>query len=138
MVSKIIFDELKLGNDEIVSDVLDELFDNKCDGKLYIVKGSIGLWDGVREGYYPRVAESLKEAILFASEGFGLTYTRVVEEGYGKLFVEVSHHDGFNRLEVRELSGVGEELFGRWGDVGVDKIVSRRGATRNVHYLKNH
>lgn len=134
MVCKVIFDELELDS-ELVEDEFDDLFDNEFEGKKYIVKGSIGLWDGVRYGYYPRVAESLKEAILFASDGFGLTYTRVVEESYGRLFVEVSHHDGRNRLEVRELTVSGLDVLDR---LGVDGVVNRHGATRNVHYLKNH
>ena len=48
------------------------------------------------------IFNSLKDAILTANDGFD-GYITVSEEKYGRLFVDICHHDGNNRLEIRGI-----------------------------------
>lgn len=133
---KVIYDELKFENQEESEIEFESLFDNSYEGKQYVIGGKIGLWDGVRDGYYPKVANSLAEAISNATEGFGLCYVTVSEGKYGKLFVDVLHHDGSNHLEVKELTDYGEELISEYNEVGT--VINKDKATRNVKFCKNY
>lgn len=145
--AKIIFDELSILDafedasedlrNELVNEEFNNLFNNEYAKKRYIVAGSIGLWDGKRYGYSTKIANSIKEAIQNATDGFGICYIRVEEEKYGKLFVTVSHHDGNNFLEIREITNYGEEILNSNYD-DVDSIINRKGATRNVKFYKRY
>lgn len=132
-MKKILFDELDEKYDGYSSEDLEILFDNSYDNHLYVLSGKLGLWDGQREGYYPHVASSIKEAIDFATDGWGICYITIYEENYGRLFVRVSHHDGTNYLEIRELTSLGENLLLTHD---IKTILERKGATKNVKYSK--
>lgn len=132
---RVLFDELDENFDDYDYYDLENMFDNSYAKKQYILHGKIGLWDGVRYGYAPDSYKSIIEAINKATDGFGACYLRIVEENYGRLFVEVCHHDGNNRLEVRELTDMGEELL---YSQGIDAVVNRKGATRNVKFTRRY
>lgn len=131
-----IFNDLSWTDFEESNIIFDELFDNRYDNKSYILTGDIGLWDGVRRGvHHPDVFNSLKDAILEANSGFN-GYITVSEAKYGRLYVDVAHHDGHNTLEIRELTKLGEEMHNSYKDVR--DILHRKGATRNVKYTKRY
>lgn len=135
-MDKIIYDELDFEDYDQDMIIFDELFDNRDENKSYILTGDIGLWDGVRKNvHHPSVFTSLKSAILTANDGFD-GYITVSEGKYGKLFVNISHHDGYNTLEIRELTKIGEEMHNNYKEVG--SILRNKKATRNVKYLKNY
>ena len=138
-MNEIIYDELEINNefDEFELEIIfDEMFDNRKAEKLYVLTGDIGLWDGVRKGvHHPSVFKSLKSAILTANDGFD-GYITVSEGKYGKLFVDIAHHDGHNSLEIRELTKIGEEMHNNYKEVG--EILKRKGATRNIKYFSRY
>lgn len=136
---KVIFDEERYFERnlvEFIDEEIDLLFNNENENKMYILGGEIQRWDGKRKACYHKPLYSLKEAIIASMESWGDCTIRVVEEAYGRLYVEVSHHDGFNRLEIRELTDLGEEMDSYWKDVAT--ILNRKGATKNVKYSKRY
>lgn len=136
MADKKIYEELNKDYEYWDEDgiIFDELFDNENDSKRYVVCGRLGLWWGNPTGYKEKVFNSLKEALLSVCDGMGdLT---VIEGAYGRLYAKYSHHDGVDYLQIRELTELGEEMLDNWYDVGT--ILKRKGATRNVKYLKNY
>ena len=142
-----IFDELdflenldstdELFSIELVEQEIDNLFNNDYENKSYILTGSIGLWDGVRRGHSHIKYNSIKEAIYGATNGFGMCYITITEKKYGRLFIDVCHHDGNNHLEIREVTALGEDVLNRHND-NIDMIVNRKGATKNIKFLKNY
>ena len=142
-----IFDELdfletldgvaELFSAELMEQELDNLFNNDYENKSYILTGSIGLWDGVRQGHSCTKYNSIKEAIYGATDGFGMCYITVTEKKYGRLFIDVCHHDGNNHLEIREVTALGEDVLSRHND-DIDMIVNRKAATKNIKFLKNY
>ena len=147
MKAKIIFDELDFLDSlecesedlksELINEEIDYLFNNKYANKRYIVAGSVGLWDGKRCGYCTKIANSIKEAILNATDGFGMCYIKVEEKSYGKLLLTISHHDGVNFLQIREITNRGEDILANNYD-DIDSIINRKGATRNVKFCKRY
>lgn len=148
MIKKTIFNELDFYDtlteidknffyNQLIENELDDLFNNEYANKKYIITGSIGLWDGIRQGYSPKIANSIKEAIYNATDGFGMCYITVAEEKYGKLIIDISHHDGNNHLEIREVTNLGEQLLNQNYN-NVDAIINRKGATRNVKFFKRY
>ena len=122
---------------ELMEQEIDNLFNNDYENKNYILTGSIGLWYGIRQGHSCKIFNSIKEAIYGATDGFGMCYITVTEEKYGRLFVNVCHHDGNNHLEIREITSLGKDILSRhYNDV--DMIINRKGATRNIKFLKNY
>ena len=138
-----IFDELdflenldstdELFSIELVEQEIDNLFNNDYEDKSYILTGSIGLWDGVRRGHSHIKYNSIKEAIYGATDGFGMCYITITEKKYGRLFIDVCHHDGNNHLEIREVTALGEDVLNRHND-NIDMIVNRKGATKNIKF----
>lgn len=110
------------------------LFNDKEEGRRYIVSGTHQLWHGTHSGYNRKVYSSLSDAIIDSQEGFTPCWTQVYEGKYGKLFFNTCHHDGTNRQEIKELTELGKELNSK--GYGVKKLLQRRGATRNVHLIK--
>jgi len=124
-------DEKTYTNEEYFND----LFNNEYENKKYVVFGIIGLWDGTRDAHYPKLLNSLKEAILCANKGFDGDIT-VSEGKYGRMIVDVSHHDGHNRLNIKEVTKIGIEMDNDYKEV-ID-IINRKGATKEVRFLKNY
>lgn len=133
---KIIYDDLSFEDEFEKEVVFEDLFDNEYANNKYILTGDIGLWDGVRKDvHHPRVFDSIAEAIIEANDGFN-GYITVSEGKYGKLLLDICHHDGNNHLEIRELTKLGEEMDNNYKSV--QEIINRKGSTRNVRFLKNY
>lgn len=136
MNEKIIFDELEFENYNEIECELDSLFNNEYQCKYYIVTGSIGLWDGIREGaYLPCAYDSILSAITASNRGFN-GYITISEGKYGKLLLDICHHDGNNHLEIKELSKLGIEMYNNNIDIG--SILKRKGTTKNIKFIKNY
>lgn len=136
---KMLYDELDVYEQyeydwESTDFVFEDLFDVGKD-KRFVVCGRVGLWDGERTGYLPKSFFSIKEAILNANNGFN-GYIKVYEGKYGRLYLDINHHDGNNHLEIRELTRLGEDLEDLCYDM--DDILNRKGATRNVKFFKRY
>lgn len=134
-MNKQIYNELDFEDYEGSEIIFEELFDNSYENNKYIVEGTLGLWDGPREGHYPKVLNSIAEAIYACNDGFN-GYINVEEGPYGKLLVHINHHDGNNHLEIRQLTKLGEEMLNEYRDTS--DIIKRKGATKNVKFLKNY
>ena len=136
-MSMVLYDELDYEYEDVdmMNVDFDDLFNNKDEGNHYVVCGTVGLWDGRREGHMNKVYESLYDAIVDANTGFN-GYIKVSEGKYGKLLLDIYHHDGNNHLEIRELTKYGLELYDNYYDIGY--IVNRKGATRNIKFSKKY
>ena len=137
-MEKIIYDSLcEIFEDEFDRECyFEDKFQNNQDGKTYIITGNVGLWDGVRENvHHPNFFDSIAEAIITANDGFDGDIT-VSEGKYGKLFIDISHHDGSNHLEVRELTNLGEEMMCNYASV--QEVINRKGATKNVKFCSRY
>lgn len=131
-----IYEDLQFDDYDEQCIIFDELFNNEWEEKLYIITGDIGLWDGVRKDvHHPHIFKSLKDAILTANDDFD-GYITVSEGKYGKLWIDICHHDGNNHLEVREITNVGRRMITK--QKTVSDIINRKGATKNVKFLKNY
>lgn len=111
------------------------LFDDKKQGNKYIVRGYQKLWTGTYHGHNPRIYDSIKDAIIDSQDGFGICYTQVFEEKYGKLYFNTIHHDGTNRQEILQLTKEGEKLRHNRFDI-VERLLKRHNTTRNVCLTK--
>lgn len=136
MNETILFNELELIEDfEEDNDglwiIFEELFDRGT-GE-YVITGSLGLWDGRHEVYCDEIFSSLTDAINKTINGD--CYVTVKEGKYGKLMVDIAHHDGTNHFEIKELTSKGKEMMDNnyCGD-----ICKVKGATRNVRFMKNY
>lgn len=138
MVMKIFFDELDEKYDNYTYNDLDNLFNNSYADKKYILVGSIQRWDGKGYGHCTRVFDSIIEAIKYSVDGWGSCYLKIYEENYGRLYIQVSHHDGTNLLEVRELTSKGEQLYYNNFYDGLDKVVEQSATTRNVKFSRRY
>lgn len=144
---KVIFNELdfldnlndidRLFSAELIEDEINNLFNNEYENKKYILQGSIGLWDGTRRVYSYNIYNSIKDAIYEASNDFGLCHITIIEEKYGKLLIEIMHHDGINRLEIKEVTKLGNKILDKhYNDVSF--IVNKKGTTKNINFSKNY
>lgn len=113
----------------------DSLFNNTDDGNYYVMCGLVEDWKGLHIVNSDKVYSSIRDCI---TGNLNCKGEIIVHEGkYGKLLVDVYHHDGTDCLEIRELSNLGEELyFGR--DYSVKSVLDRYGTTRNVKFLKRY
>lgn len=133
---KTIYDDLSFEKDIDREIAFEDLFDNEYANHGYILVGDVGLWDGVRKNvHHQHVFSSIADAIAGANDGFN-GYITVSEGKYGRLFVDICHHDGNNHLEIRELTKLGEEMDNNYASV--QEIINRKGSTRNVRFLKNY
>ena len=134
-MAKMIFDEM----DEKYENVdFEELFDNEYANEEYLVRGIAQRWDGSGCGHVDKKPfPSILKAIWGATEEWGICFVRVYEEKYGKLMLDVVHHDGTNHLEIREISKKGREVIDN--DYGyIDKAVWKKGCTKNVKFTKKY
>lgn len=81
-----------------------------------VITGSIGRWNGTFEVEQTR-CESLSDAI---SKCWGGCNDIIVKKRNSVINVEALHHDGRNCFEIRLLSGLGEERWGRNGRVNMN------------------
>lgn len=138
-MEKIIYDDVDY-IDECVSEFeirehFEDLFDNKYENKTYIVRGDVGLWDGVQKNvHHPRFFDSIADAIREANDGFSGYIT--VSDINGQMLVEIEHHDGYCYLEIRELTDIGEEMRNNYASVG--DVINKKGATKNVEFCSRY
>lgn len=138
---KVFFDELDESFDKIEEFDLEMWFDNKQDKKHYIICGTIERWDSKGSGHYPEIYNSIWEAINNASRDWGICYMKIYEKDYGKLFIDISHHDGFNSLQIREVTKAGEEIINNslyYEDDIVAKLLKSPKYTKNTKFSKNY
>lgn len=136
MTNKLIFDELNFENYEEIEMELEDLFNNEWECKYYIVTGDIGLWDGVRKDVHlPNAYDSILSAISASNRGFD-GYIKISEGSYGKLLLQINHHDGTNNLEIKELSNLGIEMYNN--GKSVRQILNRKGTTKNIRFIKTY
>ena len=144
IILKMIYDELDerwdengydKENDTDLETEFTALFDDKKQGNKYIVRGYHRLWTGTYEVVNPRIYDSIKDAIIDSQDGFGICYTQVYEEKYGKLYFNTIHHDGTNRQEILQVSKNGMKLnHDKFNIIG--RLLKRRDATKNVCLIK--
>lgn len=118
-----------------LDDEFDSLFNNKASKQKYIVNGTLDLWDGNVDVESVKAYDSIKEAIQSTMDS-GICYLQVYEAKYGKLYVDVIHHDGRNHFEIRELTKIGNQLLNQYNYNG--NIHKRKDATRNVKFLRRY
>ena len=75
--------------------------------KKFILKGTLGLWD--RDVYAGTVVKDMRE--LFDALDMSGDYYTKFEDVAGKLMITVSHHDGTNYFELRELTDKGLKKY---------------------------
>lgn len=141
MEEKVLFDELDEKFDDVES--IDEIFNNESANERYIVCGYAERWDRHGEaakGHMRYMFKSVAEAINRTASSFGMCYIKVSEEKYGRLKLDISHHDGHCSLEIREITKRGDEICDReyYEEEAVEKIVSQKNATRNVKWTKKY
>ena len=122
-------------NDIDINTEFEILFNDEDEGNHYIISGSHQLWHGTYEGHSPKVYNSIKDAITDSEDGFGICYTQIFEGNYGKLTFNTIHHDGTNRLEIKQLTRLGEQLYLE-KDYRVGSLLKRKGATKNIRLSK--
>lgn len=101
-------------------------FQNPLGGNTIIAVGSIGRWDGMRQGFTS--FENFEDAIDTSPSRFGLgnvfadcEIQKIWDEN-GHLYVHGAHHDGSVTVELRQLTGAGMmaletmEESGGWGE----------------------
>lgn len=139
----IFLDEL----DDYYNDVdrfdIENWFNNKSSHKKYIVTGKAERWDvkGMDAyGYIEHTFDSILDAIDECMDGCGICYIKIYENPYGRLFVDVCHHDGHNQFEIREITKKGKErLYNAEYDEDIVKILlNNKKYTKNVHWRKNY
>lgn len=139
----VIFDEEDNYYDHIDRFDFEMWFDNSASNKKFIITGKAERWDikGERAyGYIDRVFDSILDAIDGAMDGCGICYVKIHENPFGRLFVDVRHHDGYNEFEIRELTAKGEKrLYNADYDEDIVKtLLNTDGYTKNVHWRKNY
>ena len=101
-----IYDWMVETNNEYLDDERMNL-DKRLDGRI-LVFGSLGLWDGRKQGYKIINSRNLNSILDFEYEGF-----EIYGDGYNILATEC-HHDGTNYYEYRMIRE----------DRNIDKLLS--------------
>ena len=102
--------------------------------KTYVIKATIGLWDGTHEG--GRVIEGMESVICACSEEVLDIYL----EGR-QMTIKASHHDGTNMFFIKELTKEGERYYElHFGEMSredmVEKLFNNRHLSRHVTIWK--
>lgn len=140
---KVFFDDLDENYDDVDRFDLEIWFDNKYANKQYVMFGIAERWNIKGEnarGYCNKVFNSLLEAIDEAMADCGICYLKIYEENYGRLYVEVIHHDGKCEFEIRELTNRGEQVFlnNSYDYDIVQRLIRIEDYTRNVKFSKRY
>lgn len=142
MKEKIFYDDLDEAYDDIDRFDLEMWFDNKYAQQQYIVIGRAERWDIKGEkayGYINKTFNSILQAIDESLDGCGICYMKIYETNYGRLFIDINHHDGCNQLEIREINQKGlNKLYTDYFDEAINTIANKKGYTRNVKFSKRY
>ena len=93
------------------------------DGKMLLVGGSVGRWDGTYAAGKVIKYEDLWKCWQDCD------YISIYDQG-GHFHIEASHHDGTNHFEVKILTEKGAELYDRWD---YDWTIWQNCSEREVH-----
>ena len=84
----------------------DQIVDH-VDGRICVIQGTQGLWDGRhRAGSLGDIEELLSKALSVADD-WKVTYD-------GDLHLTIYHHDGHNEYVIRVLNDAGDEFYEEW------------------------
>ncbi len=103
-----IWDECSFLSDVEWSDTKDAIDSFFKDG-TYILRGTSGRWDGVREA--GTIFTDFWDVYYKATES--CDYVELYDEN-GHFYLQCSHHDGTNHYEIRRLTDKGKEYFENW------------------------
>lgn len=139
MSEKVFYDTLDEEFDYVDESDIRAWFDNKKANRQYVVFGKNERWDikgEMASGYFDEVFYSLHDAIIKTIEDCGICYTKIYEKDYGRLYVDVIHHDGRNSYEIRELTHRGYDMYlnHRYDEDIIPKLIRIENYTRNVKY----
>ena len=140
---KVFFDDLDENYNYVDRIDLEMWFNNSYANKKYIMFGKAETWerkgDNAR-GYCDRIFNSLLEAIDEATNSCGICYLKIYEANYGRLYVDITHHDGSCAFEIRELTHKGEEMLNNniYDYDIVKRLINIGEYTRNVKFSKRY
>lgn len=80
------------------------------DNNGWLVLGTTGRFDGTRKGGF--VAETFEEVLDKVCKD--CDYIKVFCDEYHRLYVQASHHDGTNFVQVMSLTAAGKDLYDTW------------------------
>ena len=86
------------------------------DDNGWLVLGTNGRWDGTRRGGF--VAETFDEVLNKVCKD--CDYITIFCDEYSRLFVEASHHDGTNFVQVMPLTAAGKDLYDTWNSCTIE------------------
>lgn len=105
-------------------------------GRVFILTGYAGTWCGDKKGGC--ILWDYKDLQKVWSGNYSKKVT-IYEAGYGKLCIDVSHHDGINYWEVRELTNRGKEYLEKNENMEERKLherLSKCPFSKNIHFVK--
>ena len=104
-------------------DIEQENITNFFKGKTIMISGSIGRWDGTRQGF--NIGEFWH---LFCEYTKDCGYWKLYDEN-GHFYITCSHHDGTNCYEVREITEKGEKYLDRcdcdWRNPNFNQLMNK-------------
>jgi hypothetical protein len=88
-------------------DIFEQELENFIQDKTFILQGSVGTWCGRSKGGF--VFNTFNE---LSQAWRGCDYIKCYDEN-GHMYLECSHHDGTNYLEIRQLTPAGMQYLER-------------------------
>jgi hypothetical protein len=143
MKEKVFYDDLDKKYDDYDRFDIEMWFDNSNDNQEYVVVGKAERWNIKGKnayGYINKTFNSILEAIDGATSGCGMCYLKIYESDYGRLFIDIAHHDGHNNFEIREINkkGIDKLYSSDYIDDAIETIANKKGYTRNVKFSKRY
>ena len=125
-----IMGEIQFRLDTLWDDVKHEM-DNAFRGKRFLAVGICERWDGKHSGGF--IFSNFDELINHFSD---CGYFKIWDEN-GKLFLEASHHDGTDCIEIKRITSTGEQYYNNWRNAVSDHRTEREIHSRMIsdsHY----
>ena len=120
-------------NWRVATDGFKEVFNGS--GRIFILTGYAGTWCGDAAGGY--VIYDFKDLQKAWNSNY-IDFLEIYEDGYGKLHIEATHHDGTNHWQVRELTEKGKAYLERNDWMPDEKLhakLSRCPYSKNIHLI---
>lgn len=102
----VLYDEMN-AIDELNREISMDELDNFFSGNKWLLKGTIGRWDGPAEGGF--IFSSVSEMSRAWVE---CDYLRIYDVN-GHMYIDCAHHDGNNHFEIKKLTEKGEDYADR-------------------------